>query len=338
MEETLCPKCGFAPIPSGAEACPRCHEPFSFLEESKKGRGASIVSLIEGQKSERTVLGGGIFGEVSAFPLLPGIAFGTGAVLWALRGSGVLLDRGEPAWLIAIAVLDLVVAVMLLKSLGPAKLTAQVVALAQLGLAAWFSSGELKNPVHAFFVAHAVALLASVTGEPGLGRRIAAMATASASAGAALLALAMAGQGPPPTALGGPQQGYQLRLPPGYLALTREELPSSLRVPADAVAFGNPGEHVYGMLAVRAAQEPLIGGCEALRAALGSAGAARPLEGAAPSSLGSEAIVYAISTSGGQAGRLACAKRGDGRLVGLAVLGAGADQAFERVAASLTLP
>src|ERR1700693_5604195 len=111
MVQTLCPACGFTPIPAGTEECPACGEPFAFLQMHKKAKNRFIDP--EAESPEATTFGGGVTSAVTAHPYPPAGAFLPGAVLWFLRASGILVDLSEPSWLFGIAVADLVVAALL---------------------------------------------------------------------------------------------------------------------------------------------------------------------------------------------------------------------------------
>jgi len=113
------------------------------------------------------------------------------------------------------------------------------------------------------------------------------------------------------------------------------------------VPFGNPQRGVFGVVSV--GDDPasaLIGGCEALYTALGGLDL-KPLAHPAPAGMGPAALVYSLKTPTAGAGRLACAKRRDGRLLGVAVALVGtdpavaesaADKSLDEVGAGLSLP
>src|SRR6202035_5854796 len=87
------------------------------------------------------------------------------------------------------------------------------------------------------------------------------------------------------------------------------------------VPFGDPVGRVYGMMVTnRDTTAPLISGCEAMHQGLGGTNPLAPLARSAPVGMGSSALVYPLQTGTGGVGRLACAKRIDGRLVGFAVV------------------
>jgi hypothetical protein len=348
MEETLCPSCGFSPIPRDADACPKCGEPFSFLQHHKRGVKQFLDPIHDVAPPESTTFGGAITGAVTAHPVPPAVAFLTGAAIWFARVSGILVDQGEPSWLFGVVFVDVLVALVIFLAVGPATVISQLAALGQLGLSAWFARNDLANPAHILFMAHAVLLLVMVVAEPGPFRRALGLSMASALAVATIAVMGVLGMRLSATELGGARHGFRFRLPPGYVALTRDEVRPALRMPAgDAAPFGKPEDHIFGMIvSSRDPQTPLIGGCQGLHDALGATDEAKPMVAAAPPGMGGDVLVYGLTTGGGGVGRLACAKRADGRLVGFAVVvlapssAAGpalAEKAFERLGAELNL-
>ena len=94
MPETLCPNCGHSPIPYGAETCPKCHEPFDFLQMYKRGQRLRVDKQRDHDDGESTVFGGNLTGEVSAHPGPIAAVFFVGALAWFLRVGGVLGSLG----------------------------------------------------------------------------------------------------------------------------------------------------------------------------------------------------------------------------------------------------
>jgi hypothetical protein len=349
MPETLCPNCGFSPIPRDAEECPVCHQAFAFVPRYKRGpQGRLDPKRAEVEAEESTTYGGAITGAVTAHPYPTAGAFLTGAVIWFLRGSGLLADLNEPAWVFGAAIADLIVPLMIIVNIGPAKVAAQFVAGAQILIALYLGRHDLGHPTHILYAAHGVALLVMVVGEPGIFRRTLSLTMSGAIAAAAAAVLGLVGMRASISELGGPQQGYRFSLPPGYIAMTRDEIRPAMRLPpGKAVPFGDPSARVFGVISLgddSAAQ--LIGGCEALHEAMGGTDEVKPLARPAPPGMGVATLVYSLHTSSGGVGRLACAKRPDGKLVGFAVVLLGADpvvsegvseQAFDSLGAGFTL-
>jgi hypothetical protein len=349
MPETICPNCGFSPIPRDAEECPVCHQTFAFVPRYKRGpQGRLDPKRAEVESEEATTFGGAITGAVTAHPYPTAGAFITGAVIWFLRGSGLLADLNEPGWVFGAAIADLIIPLMIIINIGPAKLAAQFVAGAQVLMALFLGRHDLSNPVHILYAAHGVALLVMVVGEPELFRRTLSLSMAGAVAAAAVAVLGLVGMRTAASELGGQQQGYRLSLPPGYIAMTRDEIRPAMRLPpGKAIPFGDPSARVFGMISIgEDSATPLIGGCEALHEAIGGTDEVKPLARPAPPGMGSATLVYGLRTTSGGVGRLACAKRTDGKLVGFAVVLLGADpsvsegvseQAFDALGAGFTV-
>jgi hypothetical protein len=349
MAQTLCPACGFTPIAAGAEQCPRCGEVFAFLQTHKRAQKAFIDRAREGDPPESTTFGGAVASAVTAHPFAPSVAFLCGAAIWFLRAAGILVDLNEPVWVFAIAVADLLVPVLIIVNLGPAQLLAQLAAVGQLAVAVWLGRSDFANPVHLLFAGHAVVLAVLVTGEPGVLRRSLGLSMAVACAAGAAAVLGLLGMRVSASELGSPAQGFHLQLPPGYVAFTRDEMAAAMHVPGGtAVPFGNSVERVFGLVTLdRDHDVSLISGCTGLHHALGGTNAVQPLDHAPPSSLGTEALVYELTTGPGSQGRLACGKLKDGRFVGFALvylapdsaLGDGAvERVFDALGAGLSLP
>ncbi|MHB8877236.1 MAG: zinc ribbon domain-containing protein [Myxococcaceae bacterium] len=340
--KTLCPACGHSPIPDGAESCPACHEPFAFLAMHKKGKKAFVDRKHEAVEEEATTFGGSLTGAVSAHPGPAAAVLTVGAVMWFLRSGGVLAEYSEPAWTYGVVGLNL----------GPAKLLCQVGMLLQLGLAAFLADGELDNPRHLFFCAHAALVLVMVVGEPGVARRSLGLVLGLLAAAGAVAAMATGfgagARAPSLIELSGRDDPYRLSAPEGYRLLSRDEMAPHLRPPlstatAKSVGFGNKVRRVYGALTIdRDPASQLIGGCQEHLRALGGVGDAVPVVAPTPTALGGGALAYALRTASGASGRLACGKLSDGRFVALAVVGQDPDPriaevVFEQVGSSLSL-
>jgi hypothetical protein len=349
MAKTLCPNCGFSPIPSGADECPECQEPFAFLQTHKRAQRRFVDRDGEPEDNEVTIFGGNVTSEVSARPGPAMALLFAGAVAWFLR-VGVLGELRDPSWVYGLVVLDMVLALLLMLNLGPAKVLTQVGLLAQLGVTAWLGRAEVTAPVHLAFGAHALLTFILVTGEAGAVRRYACLGLGFGAAAAALVLLvvpvgARQAAGPERQKLVGRELGFELELPMGWGRLEREQLEPHLVLPAatltgSGVAFGNAAQGRYGVLWVdRKAGLPLISGCQDILKAVGG-GAGKPLSRPAPGSLGSKALVYELRTVGGAQGALGCGQLEDGRLVGLAVVASeveGGEAAFAAVGAGLAL-
>lgn len=350
MAETLCPNCGYSPIPAGAESCPECEEPFGFLRMHKRGQ-RRFVDPREHEDNEATVFGGNLTGELSAHPGPAAAVLFAGAAAWFLR-VGVLGGLDDPLWAYGLVLLDMVLGLLLLLNQGPAKLLSQVGLVLQLGAAAWLGREALLAPVHLGFLAHAAVAWVLVTGEPGPVRRKVCLGLGLGAAVAAVLLVLWPvgltrGGGGARQLLVGRELGFQLELPKDWGQLGREQLEPHLTLPAatltgSGVAFGDAARGRFGVLWVdRKADLTLTGGCQELLQAMGGA-PGRPLARAAPAALGGKALVYALRTPSGALGSLGCGQLEDGRLVGLGVVaasseGEGGEAAFAVVGAGLAL-
>jgi hypothetical protein len=350
MEETLCPNCGFSPIPRDAEECPVCHEPFAFMQRHKLGpRGRVDPKRADIEAEESTTYGGAITGAVTAHPYPTAAAFLTGAAIWFLRASGILVDLDEPSWTFAVAVVDLIIPLIIILNFGPAKAAAQASAVGQLAATLFLGRKDFAHPVHVLFAAHAVVLLVMVVGEPDVFRRALSLSMAGAIAAAVAAVLGLSGMRVSVSQLGSERLGFRLALPPGWVALTRDEVRPAMRLPPGrAIPFGDLSSRVFGLITLSEdSSTPLIGGCETLVQAIAGMDEVKPLARSAPPGMGSSALVYALHTTTDGVGRLACAKRADGLLVGFAVVLVGADpvvadsaseKAFDAVGAGFSLP
>jgi hypothetical protein len=348
MAQTLCPSCGYSPIPDGAEACPVCGEPFAFLPEHKK-RLRDMAAIIRRDEDEAsaTVMGGTLVtGELSIHPFQALLVFVIGAAAWLLRAPGLLGPTTAPLWPLALVALQLLAALVLYLDRGPAKLFAQFVALACALCALALALPDPLRPTPILYAAQGISALAMVAGEPGPIRRWAGLALGASLAASAVVSLAVPRPG------GAVRQelvsddlGYRLLLPEGYRHLSTADIPAALSAAASSpgvIAFGQAG--IVGLLEVgRPEGAQLIGECQRHHASLGATNAPEPLAQAAPPALGTGALVYGIDwQSGGGAGRLACARLADGRFITLAVIAPGgqaslAASAFDAVGAGLTL-
>src|SRR4051812_40613508 len=111
MAKTLCPSCGFSPIPHGASECPRCEEPFDFLQAHKKGR-VKFVDKNDDEEQEMTSFGGGLTGAVTAHPWPAATVIAVGAVAWFFRAAGIF-GAPDPLWTYGIVLLNLIGALLL---------------------------------------------------------------------------------------------------------------------------------------------------------------------------------------------------------------------------------
>lgn len=350
MTKTLCPACGHSPIPDGAEVCPRCGEPFTFLQMHKKGQRVFVDKQRDSIEVEATTFGGALTGEVTAHPGAAAAVFALGAVLWFLRAGGVVADYAEPLWTYGLVGLDLVLATVLMVNLGPAKLLAQVGSLLQLGLCVFLANGRFDNPRHLLFCAHAVVLLVLVVGEPSTLRRtaglVAGLVVALGALGAMATGFGEASRTAAMVEIAGHEGDYRLLVPEGYRLLSRDEMTPHLRPPLDtptakSAGFGNKVRRVYGSVTLDSnSSSQLIGGCQEHLRSLGGVGDPVPAAGTAPAGLGSGALLYALRTASGASGRLGCGKLPDGRFVALAVVALESEptaaQVFEQVGAALS--
>lgn len=352
MAETLCPNCGYSPIPAGAEACPECHEPFGFLQMHKRAKRKFVDRERDHEDMEATVFGGNLTGEVAAHPWPASLVLFAGAVAWFLR-VGVFNPLQEPLILFGLVLMDLVLALLLLINAGPGRVLTQLGMVVQLGVAWWLGRKSLEAPLHVAFLAHSALSFLMVTGEPGPLRRYVSLGLGLGAVGLAALALALP-LGTKPAAAGADRQklvgrelGFELDLPSGWGRLERAQLEPHLVLPAatltgSGVAFGNAQQGRFGLLWVdRKADQTLLGGCQEILKSVGG-GTGKPLTRAAPAALGGKALVYELRTGSGAQGALGCGQLEDGRLVGLAVVAVpeereGGEAAFAVVGEGLAL-
>lgn len=354
MAETLCPNCGYSPIPAGAEQCPECNEPFGFLQMHKRAQRKFVDRQRDHEDAEATVFGGNLTGEVAAHPGPAAAVLFAGAAAWFVR-VGVFTVTQDPPWAYGLVLMDLVLGLLVLVNAGPAKVLSQVGMVLQLAVAAFLGRAALMAPVHLVFLAHAAVALVMVTGEPGAARRYAGLALGLGAAALAVpflmwplgLKQTSGGGGGERQMLVGRELGFQLELPAGWGRLGREQLEPHLALPVatltgSGVAFGDATQGRFGVLWVdRKADLTLTGGCQELLKAMGGE-PGKPLAQPAPTALGGKALVYELRTRGGAVGSLGCGQLDDGRLVGLAVVTAatgaeGGEAAFAAVGAGLAL-
>lgn len=351
MSQTICPACGHSPIPAGAEECPVCNEPFAFLPMHKKAK-KKFIDKNDAEESESTSFGGGLTGEVSAHPYQAATVLFGGALIWFLRGSGVLTGVGDASWLYAIVAADLLVALLLIINLGPAKMLAQLVLLLQLGAALYLGRDNLLQPVHLMFAAHAGVGLFITAGEPGGVRRtVGLIAGLLVCSLAAVLLVIQPGN----VVAAGPRQklsaagaGFSLLLPPDYSSAKPLELTRHLKVPQPSLngttaGFSSTVERTIGLILVnRDGSAQLIGSCQTLHQDLGGTNVPNPIAHRAPRALGDAVAVFELRTFSGASGLLACGKLADGRFVALVVLSINPDpssgaRAFDAVGEGLSL-
>jgi hypothetical protein len=168
--ETLCPSCGFGPIPEGTENCPACSTVFAanpLFKRVRKAGGGGRRKDEEDLEATRTTLGG-ITGAVDAHPGVPAAVLIAMAFAWVARALGVLSDHPQALWPLGLAAIQMGVAMLLLVSAGPGKPLAQLLALAQLG-AAYLAGGSPVAQVGYGGVGAALLLMSA--GEPSDIRR-----------------------------------------------------------------------------------------------------------------------------------------------------------------------
>jgi hypothetical protein len=168
--ETLCPSCGFGPIPEGTETCPACSTQFAanpLFKRARRAGGLGIRKDEEDMEATRTTLGG-ITGAVDAHPVPTAAILAACTFAWVARGVGVLSDRPQALWPLGLAAISMGVAMMLLVNAGPARVLAQMVALAQLA-AGYYAGGSALAQVG--YSGVGAALLVMTLGDPSDVRR-----------------------------------------------------------------------------------------------------------------------------------------------------------------------
>jgi len=324
MAQTLCPFCGFTPLPEEAERCPKCRR--AFVEESMEPTNATRTRA------------GALTGSVTAHPGPTAAVLALGAGLWVVRGTGALGPTDEPWWTFAVAALMVGAAAMLMANVGPAKHLAGAMGLLEV-LAAGLAARD--GGVAAACAGHGLVLVAMTAFEPG---RLRLTLGAVAGVAAVAAALVQLGLGPRRAAAPGPAltevPGWSLRLPPGWVSVKQLK---QLRLPPDraGVAFSRdlpPAEGV--LISAPATGAALEASCKEALASLNAVGPQPKADVSAPPVFGAGAELREVKLVEGAAGRAACAVVA-GRLVLLAVVspeespGAGA-AAFEAVAGGLT--
>jgi hypothetical protein len=186
--ETLCPSCGAGPIPEDAETCPQCSTRFAanpLYRRARKAGGFNVRKDSVDLEATRTRLGG-ITGAVDAHPAPTAAVLAAATATWVARCVGLLADRPEPLWPLALAAVLLGVAMLLMISAGPARQLAQLGAVAQL-LSGYLAGGPPMARVG--YAGAGLALLAMTVGEPGDARRWTAAGVAGVMLGAGVWAV-----------------------------------------------------------------------------------------------------------------------------------------------------
>ncbi len=335
------------PIPEGADECPECGEPFAFLPAHKRHRKAPNPERRTISLTETTTLGG-ITGVTTAHPGAPAAVLAVGAVVWFLRAGGVLTDIDEPLGTYAVLAADLVAAMLLVLSLGPARLVAQLAALGQFFAAVYLAEGNYASPRHLPFITHAAFTFVALVGEPGPVRRALSVALGVAAGIAAGIGLFL-GNGAASAGTVELTDGsgrFRLRAPEGYRAMSRDEMVPHLHLPlpggtARHFGFGNRARRVYGALTIDdGPSSQLVGGCQEHLRVLGGVNAPVPLPVRPPAAFQS-GLVFELRTASGAVGRLSCGQLSDGRVAALAVVAQGeggdGEAVFEQIAAGLRI-
>lgn len=331
--ETLCPSCGFSPIPEGAERCPKCNKAFAYERVEYTNVTATRA--------------GGLTGSVTANPVPTAIALGVGAFLWTVRAGGFLSDVGDPPATFLVAALNVVALVLVMTTSGPAKhagALAGVVELLAVGL-----RYDAPAAVSVACALHGVTLIAMTVAEPGALRLKvgAGVAGAAGVVGLGALLWAVAPKPESRVVLRDDVAGFTLTLPPGWTGAREVDVAPHLVLPWDGgktvnYAFRRDSPRQVGVLTVSRDEQPALDeACRDALAKLGVTVALPPLDGPAPPSLGEVARVSELKTKSGALGRFGCGLVG-ARLVALAVVsqdpapGVGAE-AFELVAGGLAV-
>lgn len=349
MAETLCPKCGFSPIPDRAETCPKCGENFAFhplwkVAQRTKG-GIDKKASIE---MESTTFGG-LTGEVSANPIPASLVTALCALVWLLRASGVAQSH-DPQWLFAVAAAQLGAAAMLMGNIGPATMLVQLMGVVQL-IIPWvvMGSGTSGLVVAVASMIPGVAVFVTAAGEPGPVRRNAGIVTGMLgfilAVGAVFGLKPDAGEGSGAAAGLGGDEGWDIR-GGGYARISKTEVAPHLNVPPEThrerhFPFANANKTVLGIVSKTVGGQPNVSaGCEEWLKALGGVNEVQRL-GTAPALFGPESLLLFIKTSSGAQGRIACGMR-SGTLWGLTVVSTdptpsvGASE-FDRIAGQFVL-
>ncbi|MFT3843174.1 MAG: hypothetical protein QM723_39685 [Myxococcaceae bacterium] len=314
MAETMCPKCGLSPLPVSASKCPRCGEEF----------GAGTTVTRSRMSLTGTLMGGGLRGEVSAHPGTFATALALCGVIWLLRASGLIVDVGDPPWLLALAAFQLGGAALLMARYHPARRIAQVLAGLQL-----FVCLVMGNPMAVFNLlgaALSVVLLFMLLGEPATWRRYLGLVGVAGLAAGEVTALFVKADAPAAAMLEVRDEvtKVSLKAPHEWLAMTPEEVRGDLDVPDESgktkyLPFGDEKNHIYGVLIVSRDEEQINAGCPWQIKRLGGVTDATPLSLPAPGALAEGGLLFDLRTRSGASGRIACSVA-HGRLTALAVV------------------
>lgn len=331
--ETICPSCGFSPIPEGVERCPKCHKAFAYERVE--------YSTVTATRA------GGLTGAVTANPVPTAVALGVGAFVWTVRAGGFVADVGDPPWAFLVAALHVVALVLVMTTSGPAKHAAALAgAIELLAVGLLFAAPAGLSIACA---AHGLTLIAMTVAEPG-ALRLKVGAAIAGLAGVTALAVLVVGLAPkvePRAVLRDAAAGFTLTLPPGWKAAKEADVAPHLVLPWDGgktvnYAFRRDSPREVGVLIVSRDEQPALDdACRAALAKLGVTGLLPAVDGPAPRALGDVAHVSELKTKTGASGRFGCALVG-AKLVALAVVsqdpapGVGA-AAFELVAGGLSV-
>jgi hypothetical protein len=327
VAETICPKCGFSPIPDRAETCPKCGENFAFhplwkVAQRTKG-GIDKKASIE---MESTTFGG-LTGEVSANPIPASIVTALCALVWLLRASGMAQSQ-DPQWLFAVAAAQLGAAAMLMGTIGPATMLVQLMGVIQMVIPFVVMGEGTGGLIVAICCAlPGIAVLVTATGEPGPVRRnagiVMGVVTFLVAMGAVFGLKPETGGGAVQAGSLGGGEGWDIR-GSGYERLAKTDLAPHLTVPPETprerhFGFGSRQKGVYGLVSKSVGGTPsLAGGCEQWLKAFGAVNEVQKV-GQPPQAFGPESLLLAVKTSTGASGRFACGLR-NGTLWGLTVV------------------
>jgi hypothetical protein len=342
--KTLCPECGFSPIPENASACPKCHEPFDFLATHKKAQ-RNIRNRLKEQGEATATRHGAVGSAVAAFPLSGVVCLFSGAAVWAVRALPGTALGGASVLLWALAGVMALDALALWTNTGPSVLVARLAFLVSAAVAVITAVTDPHpgSPVHAATLFHVAAGLAAVWGEPSsFRRRLTAGSCALGAAAVVALVLARAPHSGGPTRMLGTAARWQL--PEGFTYVEPIQLSPLLTAPSadkyERLAANrlSPERTAALLLLARREGAQLLGGCEELVRHLGTRSSAPT--SAPPRSLGANAIVLPFTPGPGAAGRVACTLLPEGRWLALVVAAATdavAQSALDSLAFSLTL-
>jgi hypothetical protein len=331
--ETLCPSCGFSPIPEGVERCPKCGRAFAYERVE--------YSTVTATRA------GGLTGSVTANPVPTAVALGLGALFWTVRAGGFLVDVGDAPWVFLVAALDVVALVLVMSTAGPAKHVGALTGLVEL-LAVGIR-WDAPPVISTLSALHGLTLIAMTVAEPGALRlKVGAWAGGGfAVLGLAALAWAVVPKPDVRVVLRDEASGFSLTLPDGWAAAREGEVAPHLVLPWDG------GKTIYrgfrlatprqvGVLVISRDEQPALDdACRETLAKLGVTTPTEPVDGPPPPALGKEAKISDLRTKTGAAGRFGCALVGT-TLVALAVVsqdpapGVGA-AAFELVVGGLSV-